>query len=77
MHRPDAEALGSLDRLTLVETRLDLINERLDDRDHLAMSADEARRRHQQHIVAALTVGFVAIVAALTALGYALIEALR
>ncbi len=66
-----------LDRLAIVETRLDLIDERLTNRDHLAMSADEARRRHQQHIVAAFTVGFVAIVAALTALGYALIEAFR
>lgn len=77
MHRPDAEALDSSDRLALVEARLDLINERLADHNPPQMTAAEARLLHQRDLVAAFTVAFVAVVAALTALGYWAIGALR
>lgn len=77
LERPDAEALGGLDRLTIVEARLDLVDERLAARARPlpAMSDAEARWLHQRDLVAGFAVAFVAVVAALTALGYWAISA--
>ncbi len=75
--RPDAQALDGLDRLTIVEARLDLVDDRLAEvaRPWPAMSDAEARwLRHRANVVAALA-AFVAVVAALTAIGYWAIEA--
>lgn len=77
LERSDAEALDGLDRLTIVEARLDLVDERLAEtaRPWPAMSDAEARWLHQRDIVAGFAVAFVAVVAALTALGYWAISA--
>lgn len=77
MGRRDAEALGLADRVTLVEARLDLVDERIAERPQPRppMSPAEARRLHQRDVVAAMACGFSAVVAALTALGYWAIEA--
>ncbi len=77
IERPGTEALGGLDRLTIVEARLDLVDERLAERDRPLppMSAAEARWLHQRDLAIGAVVVFVALVAAFTALGYWVIEA--
>ncbi len=77
VERRDAEALGGLDRLTIVEARLDLVDERLAEqgRPWPVMSDAEARWLHQRDIVIGFVVVFVAVVAALTVLGHWAISA--
>lgn len=77
LERPGAQALSGLDRLTIVEARLDLVDDRLAERDRPLppMSDAEARWLHQRDIVAAFALAFIVIVAGLTALGYWAIEA--
>ncbi len=77
VERHEAEALAPVDRLALAEARLDRVDERLAERPRPwpAMSDAEARWLHQRDLVAGFVAAFVAVVAALTVLGYWAISA--